>query len=79
MAAIALAYLQPFWLFRLRMVTVMMVIVVMHLLAIIVCKHAEQLYRMVTGAFVDLETRECCQIDHQQQRYRNIACNLFHS
>ena len=60
------------------MVTVMMVMVVMNLLAIIVCKHAEQLHRMVTGAFVDLETRESRQIDHQQQSYRDIACKLFH-
>ena len=60
------------------MVTVMMVMVVMNLLAIIVCKHAEQLHRMVTGAFVDLETSECRQIDQQQQSYRDIACKLFH-
>ncbi len=87
-AAVTLAYLQPVRLCRLRMMTVMVVMVtmclifavmVMHLLAIVICKHAEQLHRMVAGAFVDLETRECRQIDHQQQHYRDIACKLFHS
>lgn len=53
-------------------------VVMMDLLAIVVCKHAEQLHSVVIGAFVDLESRECRQIDRQQQSYRDIACKLFH-
>jgi len=52
--------------------------VMMDLLASVVCKHAEQLHRVVVGAFVDLESRECRQVDRQQQSYRDIACKLFH-
>ena len=86
-AAVAFCNLQPLRLFCLRMAAVMMVMaavlfigtmVMMDLLASVVCKHAEQLHRVVVGAFVDLESSECRQIYRQQQSYRDIACKLFH-
>lgn len=52
--------------------------VMMDLFASIVCKHAEQLHRVVGRALVELETRRCRQINRQHQRYRDIACELVH-
>ena len=86
-ATVAFGNLQPLLPFCLRMPAVMMVdaavllsgtMVVMDLVAIVACKHTEQLHRMVIGAFVGFEPGECRQINSQQQRYGDIACKLFH-